>query len=372
MTKITILGGMSYQEFFRNYWQKKPLLIRQAFPNFQSLIKKNDLFSLSYQDDIQSRLVTHTKNKWELFDGPFDKSSFKKLTGMWTLLVQGVNAVVPEIQALLNQFNFIPYSRLDDIMISYATPGGGVGPHVDSYDVFLLQGHGKRLWQISDQKDQTLQSNKPIKILKKFKPTQEWILEPGDMLYLPPNYAHHGVAIDECMTYSIGFRASTYQELTTEFLGFLQEHYCVDGIYQDPDLAYTKKPAKISDEMIQKVSDVIHKIQFDKKNISTFLGIYLTQPKAHIIFDSPEIPLTKKQFLKQIKKNSIALHAKTQMLYANNTVFLNGECVNLKEKILHDLANKREIPMLNTMSSEINDLFYQWYLDGYIEIKTSK
>lgn len=366
MKKIQILGGISYQEFLRDYWQKKPLLIRQAFPKFQSLIEKNDLFSLSYQDDIQSRIITHKKNKWELFDGPFDKSTFKKLTGIWTLLVQGVNYVRPSVQVLLNQFNFIPYSRLDDVMISYATPGGGVGPHVDSYDVFLLQGYGKRLWRISDQKDQTLAANMPLKILKKFKYTQEWVLEPGDMLYLPPNYAHHGVALDECMTYSIGFRAPTYQELSTEFLGFLQEHNCIDGIYKDPNLTYTKQPAQLSNEMIQKVSDIIHKIQFDKKDIATFLGKYLTQPKAQIIFDSPSNMVTKNQFLKHIKKNGIALHAKTQMLYLSNTIFMNGDCFYSKEKILKELANKREIKIIDALTPEVNDLFYQWYLEGYI------
>lgn len=367
MTKITMLGGISYQEFLRNYWQKKPLLIRQAFPKFQNFIKKNDLFSLAYQDDMQSRLVTHEKNRWELFDGPFERSRFKKMTGVWTLLVQGVNSVIPEAQALLNQFNFIPYSRLDDVMISYATPKGGVGPHFDSYDVFLLQGQGKRLWQISDQKDQTLLANMPIKILKKFKSMQEWVLEPGDMLYLPPNYAHHGIAIDECMTYSIGFRAPTYQELTTEFLGFLQESCCIDGIYQDSDLTYTKQPARLSNEMIHQVNEVIHNIQFDKKNIETFLGVYLTRPKAHIIFDSPDNEMTKSQFLKKIKKNGIALHAKTQMLYTNHAIFMNGECYYSKAKILKELANKRKIKIIGTQTRELSDLFYQWYVEGYIE-----
>ncbi len=372
MTKIIMLGGISYQEFFKKYWQKKPLLIRQAFPKFKNIIKKNDLFSLAYQEDMQSRLITHEDDRWELFDGPFKRATFKKMIGAWTLLVQGVNHVNPSVHALLNQFSFIPYSRLDDVMISYATPGGGVGPHFDSYDVFLLQGEGQRLWQISDQKDQTLLSDMPVKILKKFRPTQEWVLEPGDMLYLPPHYAHHGIAVNECMTYSIGFRAPSYQALTTEFLGFLQEQCCIDGMYQDPDLTYTSQTARISDEMIQKVTEVIHKIQFNKKNITTFLGIYLTQPKPHIIFDAPENTLTKKQFLTHVKINGIALHAKSQMLFIKNIVFLNGEYFVSNEKIFQNLANKREIKVLNIQSIEMSDLFYQWYLDGYIEIKTSQ
>jgi 50S ribosomal protein L16 3-hydroxylase len=372
MTKITMLGGMSYHEFLRDYWQKKPLLIRQAFPNFQNTIKKNDLFLMASQDDVLSRLIKYEQNQWQLFDGPMPKAKLKKAQGLWTLLVQGVNYLVPEVQAILNKFNFIPYARLDDVMISYAISGAGVGPHFDSYDVFLLQGEGKRLWQTSAQKDQTLLSEMPVKILKKFKPTQEWILEPGDMLYLPPNYAHNGVAIGESITYSIGFRAPSYQELTTEFLGFLQEHNCMKGIYQDPDLKYTKEAARIPATMIAHVSDLIHKVKWDKKNITEFLGVYLTQPKAHIFFDSPEDAMTKKQFIKHLRQYGIRLHAKTQMLYQKDSLFINGECISLNEKIFKDLANNRYIEVLDTINSDISDLFYQWYLEGYIETQSMR
>lgn len=372
MTKLTMLGGLTYTQFLREYWQKKPLLIRQAFPDFQGILGKNDLLSLSYSDHIPSRLITYQRKKWQLQEGPFNKALFKKLTGAWTLLVQDVNHVVPKAQTILNQFNFIPYARLDDLMISYATPGGGVGPHVDSYDVFLLQGYGRRQWQISNQKDQRLLENMPLKILKHFTPTAEWVLEPGDMLYLPPNYAHYGVAIDDCMTYSIGFRAPSHQELAVQFFGYLQEHIQLDGIYQDPDLIVTKNPAQISNQMIKRVNQIIKTIRFDNADISQFLGMYLTEPKPTVIFNAPKTVMKIGHFLKYIKTNGFVLDPKSQMLYIKNTIFINGERYTSNNKLLHQLANDKHIQSIDSISQELVELFYQWYLDGYILLITNR
>ena len=284
MIKNSILGKLTPKQFLRNYWQKKPLLIRQAFPHFNNFLNKDTLISLSFKEEIESRLISFKNKKWDLIFGPIKKSQLKTLPRNWTLLIQGINHHFIEGANLLNQFNFIPSARLDDLMVSYATDGGGVGPHFDSYDVFLLQGYGKRLWQISAQTKQELVPNIPLKVLKNFIATEEFILEPGDMLYLPPKYAHNGIAVGDCMTYSIGFRAPSHQELLGGFLEYLLDHCKIDGRYEDPDLTVTKNPGEISSSMIQKVTNILKNIRYDQGDIEKFLGVYLTLPKANIFF----------------------------------------------------------------------------------------
>jgi 50S ribosomal protein L16 3-hydroxylase len=200
--KNTLLGGLTPQRFLRDYWQKKPLLIRQAVPGFAGLLDPKQLMALACDEDAQARLVTYQRGEFNLRHSPFATKDFSGLSkkGQWSVLVQGVNHFLPEAGELLKHFDFIPHARLDDLMVSYAPKGGGVGPHFDAYDVFLLQGHGHRRWQISTQADQTLIEGAPLRILKDFKVEQEWVLEPGDMLYLPPHCAHNGIAEDDRMT----------------------------------------------------------------------------------------------------------------------------------------------------------------------------
>src|ERR1700674_4101511 len=188
-----LLGGLSASVFLRKYWQKKPLLVRQAVRGFQGLLSRAELFALAGRDDVESRLVSHARGRWTLAQGPFRAADLKSLPARdWTLLVQGVNLHVAAADALLRRFAFIPYARLDDVMVSYATPGGGVGPHVDSYDVFLLQGEGRRRWRVW---------------LPNGSFHKQFFVEKGDLLYLPPGWRHDGVALEPCYTYSIGFRA---------------------------------------------------------------------------------------------------------------------------------------------------------------------
>jgi 50S ribosomal protein L16 3-hydroxylase len=230
---LQLLGNITPAEFMAKYWQKKPMLIRGAIPDFKPLLSRDELFELAEQDDVESRLIvenssvkTTGKGKklapaWTMANGPFseDSSELPSLKkSNWTLLVQGVDLHESQVHTLKNQFRFAPDARLDDVMISFATDGGGVGPHFDSYDVFLLQAEGKRRWRIGKQKDLTLQKDVPLKILANFEPEQEFVLDAGDMLYLPPNYAHEGVSVGACMTYSIGFRAPAELELARELL----------------------------------------------------------------------------------------------------------------------------------------------------------
>jgi len=239
---LQLLGGLTPATFMRRHWQKKPLLIRQAIPGFQPLLERAELLDLAAQDEVESRLVVQPspdgKRPWRFRQGPFARKALPpfKQPG-WTLLVQGVDLLDSRVHALMNQFRFVPDARLDDLMISYATDGGGVGPHFDSYDVFLLQVHGQRRWRIGRQKDLSLQPDMPLKILAHFEPEMEFVLEPGDMLYLPPRYAHDGIAVGECMTYSIGFRSPSQSELANELLQRLAEEALdTEGssLYRDP------------------------------------------------------------------------------------------------------------------------------------------
>jgi len=235
--------------------------------------------------------------------GPFNKLPPLKQKA-WTLLVQGVNLHHPAADALLRQFRFVPDARLDDLMISYATDGGGVGPHFDSYDVFLLQAHGQRRWRISAQEDLTLEEGVPLKILSNFQAEQEFVLEPGDMLYLPPQYAHDGVAIGECMTYSVGFRSPAYQELGESFLEFMMDTIDLPGRYEDPDLKATAKPAELPVDMVARIRDELNKIRFTDDDITIFLGEHLSEPKPSVFFEARAEELSFARFFQGAKNGA--------------------------------------------------------------------
>lgn len=365
----TIPGGMPASQFLRDYWQKKPLLIRQAFAHFSGCLDKQQLLALACHPDAQSKLIELTKPKPTLSHGPFRKKDFTKLREKWTVLVQDVNHFIGSADELLQAFHFIPKARLDDLMVSFATDGGGVGPHVDSYDVFLLQGSGQRLWQISEQTDLRLEANMPLKILKNFTPEQQWLLEPGDMLYLPPNCAHNGIAVGESMTYSIGFRAPDHQHFAQEFLNYLADNLALEGIYTDPDLSLNKDPALISKAMLNTMAAIVNKIRFDKKTIENFVGHYLTEPKAHLFYDPPTSPLTKKAFIKKVQRDGIRLDLKTQMLFTADTFYINGEaftCPPASQPVLRQLANTRKIVTSEQLDANTIDILYEGYLAGYL------
>jgi len=224
-----LLGGLSPERFLRDHWQKRPLLIRQAVPGFAGIIDRDAFLTLATRADATSRLVIHHprrrgRARWERHDGPFGGLDASMLPrSHWTLLVNAVETLVPGGWELLQKFAFVPSARIDDLMVSYAAPGGSVGPHDDRYDVFLLQGPGRRRWQVSTGGSREHDPAAAIKVLKDFRPEEEWVLEPGDMLYLPPGVAHHGVAFGECMTCSIGFRAPSQQELLADFAGALMQ-----------------------------------------------------------------------------------------------------------------------------------------------------
>lgn len=372
MKKNTLLGKLTPAQFLRDYWHKKPLLIRQAIPGFKPFLSRDALFKLAADEDVESRLITHIKQQWGMQTGPFDTLPPLKQK-KWTLLIQGVNLHDDQAEQLLRQFNFIPDARLDDLMISYATPEGGVGPHFDSYDVFLLQAYGQRRWQIGTQKNLAIIEGMPLKILKDFQPDQEFVLVPGDMLYLPPQYAHDGVALDECMTYSIGFRAPSYQELGESFLQFMADSVELPGRYADPDLTVQKRPAEISNSMLTKIVSELNKIKFTKEDITIFIGEYLSEPKPNVFFDAPNRPVSINSFTKHAAKHGLVLSRKTQMLYRGKYIFINGEsfvAAHLDKNILNKLADTRRLDAHDfaLASDDVLESLYTWHQDGWITL----
>ena len=372
MKKSTVLGELTPAQFLRDYWHKKPLLIRQAVPGMKPLIKFDKLAELARLNHVESRLITHTDGAWDMQHGPLNELPARTEAG-WTMLVQGANLYDKAADALLRQFRFVPDARLDDLMISYATDGGGVGPHFDSYDVFLLQAHGKRRWRIGAQKDLSLVEGLPLKILSDFQPTEEFVLEPGDMLYLPPHYAHDGVAEGECMTYSIGFRSPSYQELGEAFLQFMADSIELPGRYADPALEVAKNPAEIPRHMLSTIAEELNKVRFDEEDVTIFLGEHLSEPKHNVFFTGPAKPLTMGRFIDTASKRGLVLSLKTLMLYRGKHVFINGEsfAVGRADKVVLDvLANERALPgeAMAKASQDVIEALYAWYQDGWIEL----
>ncbi|MCC8404752.1 cupin domain-containing protein [Paraburkholderia sp. MMS20-SJTN17] len=374
-----LLGNLSPSQFMRRYWQKKPLLIRQAVPGIEAPMSRDELFELADQDDVEARLITHFRNKWQLEHGPFAPDELPSVEQRaWTLLVQGVDLHDDRARALLDRFRFVPDARLDDLMISYASDGGGVGPHFDSYDVFLLQVKGKRRWRISAQKDLALQPGLPLKVLQRFAPDEEWVLEPGDMLYLPPHIAHDGIAEGECMTCSIGFRAPSESELTAQFLYHLAERGEAAGkagaLYRDPQQAAVERPAELPAALVERVGAILAKVRWNEQDIASFLGTYLSEPKPSVVFDPPQRPLNETRFAGAASKSGLRLDRKTNLLYERRFFFVNGEEISWSgaKNWLFDLADSRcmSAKRFVTLShdSSVTALLHEWYRAGWIQV----
>lgn len=278
---LTHLGHIPVNTFLRDYWQQKPLLIRNAFPDFDSPIDGDNLAGLALDEDVESRLVIET-DTWQLQQGPFTEADFARLPAShWSLLVQAVDQWVPEVRELLQHFRFLPDWRLDDVMVSYATDGGGVGPHFDYYDVFLLQGRGRRRWRLGQRCDSTspLREGTPLKLLKEFHTEEDWVLEPGDMLYVPPGLAHWGSAEgDDCVTYSIGFRAPGLAEAMTALGEEVAEHLSDDERYRDAFNAAVDDPGLLPEEDLNRLRAQMIE-QITPERVARWFGRYMTEPK---------------------------------------------------------------------------------------------
>lgn len=369
---LTHISGIPVDQFMREDWHTKPRLFKQAFPGFEPLCDLETIAEMASDEDIESRLIQHTNSTWSMEHGPFDELPPLNQKA-WTVLVQGIDHHLPEAYDLLQQFRFIPDARLDDIMLSLASDGGGVGPHYDSYDVFLLQMHGKRHWKVGPLENTELEENVPLKILKDFKPTEEFVLEPGDMLYLPPNYGHDGVAQGTCSTLSIGFRAPTQAEVLSGILRDLADQIDKDPVmlntlFKDPGRGIQSNPAEIPDDMVHFGLNLITGFSTGNNQIQSSIGGLLTEPKPHVYFLNNTENLEIQDIISTLGDRGIALSMKTRMLYKDNFFYINGEIVNptdaLTVKQLQMLANRREFDP-SEASKALKNTEFQYFLVGF-------
>jgi 50S ribosomal protein L16 3-hydroxylase len=367
---LALLGGLTPSQFMKRHWQKKPLLVRNAIPGFVPCVGRADLVALAGEEGVESRLIVDSPKGWKMKHGPFTKRSLPPFSQKkWTFLVQGVDLHHDGVHALMQQFRFVPDARLDDVMISYATDGGGVGPHFDSYDVFLLQAHGQRRWRIGRNKDLSLQPGVPLKILQNFEAEEEFVLNPGDMLYLPPKYAHDGVAEGECMTWSIGFRAPQEGELARELLmGLADEAFddVGDALYRDPKQAAVSSPAAIPASLAGFARQVVDKALKNPQLLESLLGEYLTEPKAQVWFDSVEAEVD--------LSGGVQLDRRTKMMYDDSHVFINGESFKVGRRdavVLRQLADVRCLTSqeFKTLSADAKESLTDWAAAGWLQAK---
>lgn len=359
-----MLAGLSPVQFMRRHWQKKPLLVRQAFVGATPPATLKALAALAARDDVESRLVTAFDGNWQLKHGPIARLPAMSKPG-WTLLVQGLDQHLAEARALLDLFRFVPDARLDDFMLSVASDGGGVGPHFDSYDVFLIQLAGQRRWRIGAQRDAVLRDDVPLKIIANFKPEEEHVLEAGDMLYLPPGWAHDGVAVGAgCVTGSVGFRASTGEALAAELLPRLFDDVDEGGkLYADPRQEASTEPARVPAALLEFARRAVEAAVQRPLALERALGEALTEPKAQVWFEPGEVLPS---------GVAAALDRRSRMLYDESHVFLNGESFRAGGRdaaLMRNFADRRVLSAaeVERLSPDARELLDQWTEDGWVQ-----
>lgn len=383
MKNDKLLGDLSVDEFLSQYWQKKPLLIRQAFPDINNPVSADELAGLACDDDVESRIVMEKDgtHPWQLRSGPFTEKDFAQLPDThWTLLIQDIEKHLPELASIYSAFDFIPDWRMDDLMFSYASDQGSVGPHVDAYDVFLLQTSGRRHWQINTHIDASadMLDNTDLKILSFFESEQDWILEPGDMLYLPPDVAHYGVALGDCITCSIGFRAPGHQGLLQGYL-----HTVLDGIdknkmYRDPDLKRQRYSHELTLDNINALKHAVAQyLVLDDKRVHHWLGNALSEAKEQFQIDPLEEPLSEQEWLTQWQdEGTLYRNTALKFLFINTndaiTLFVNAEPFELpagQSEQAQWLCSTLQIQWTEYESQTdkqlLRDLLYQFYCNGF-------
>lgn len=376
---LALLGGLSPDGFMRRHWQKKPLLIRQAIAGFQPLLSEAALFDLAAREEVESRLIVRDADSaagrkvrrgaqrpspWQLIHGPIGAADWPpRHQPGWTFLVQGVDLHCDAVHALMQRFRFLPDARLDDVMISWATRTGGVGPHFDSYDVFLLQAAGTRRWRIGRQADRSLQPDVPLKILSRFEPEEEHLLEPGDMLYLPPGWSHDGIAeSDGCMTYSIGFRVPKRNDLMGEVLLRMTEAYEDDTLYKDAQQSATSSPAAVPESLQAFAADALARLAGDARSLACALGEVMTDPKPRVWFDEPET---------EWDGGAIRLDRRTRMMYDAHHVFINGDSFRASgadARLMRRLADQRQLSDAHVRKASVQaqSLLAEWHAAGWL------
>jgi 50S ribosomal protein L16 3-hydroxylase len=368
LVKVKPQLALDVAAFMRRHWQREPLVVRGAFARFRDPLSPREVLALARSPRALSRLVRRRGASWSLEHGPLSSTKLKQLPRRgWTVLVQDTNHFSPRAGGLLSAFDFIPHARIDDVMVSYAVPGGGVGPHVDSYDVFLVQGRGERRWQISRQADQAFVPGLELRILERFRPEREFVLAPGDMLYLPPGVAHCGVAETECLTWSIGFRAAADDEIVTAFLDFLRDREWPGGRFTDAGAPPAPHPGEIPARLLAHIERTVRRIDWSARDVREFAGMHLSQPRAHVFFTPPRRPLGLAAFRARSRRSGLALDPRSRLLFSGAMFFLNGERLDVPPaagRLLRRLADERRLDAPPAASAGFWRLAHAAYLRG--------
>lgn len=368
-----LLGGLSAREFLREFWQKRPLLVRRALPGLRGAPGLDALFRLAARDDADARLVERLPRGWRVSQAPLERARLVSVRSpRWTLLVHDLELRVPAAERLLRRFAFLSWARLDDVMASYATAGGGVGPHFDSYDVFLVQGPGRRRWRLARPRRWRLKRNAPLKLIEGFRAEVECVLEPGDMLYLPPGWGHDGVALEPCLTWSIGARAPHATEFASGFLDYLQEHRLPAGTYRDPGRAPAGQPGRIDTAMLRYAEATLARLRWTRADVAEALGEHLSTPKAHVFFTPPRQPLARARFRRRLASDNVRLDPRTRLLWHARRFFVNGEGFAPSagaRAALVSLADQRWLEGVHLARGRLADLVFDWYRRGWLALE---
>jgi 50S ribosomal protein L16 3-hydroxylase len=383
---MTTLQNFDVEDFLANYWQKKPLLIRNAIPDYQSPLSPDELAGLACEDEIESRLIVGSGEDWQITHGPLDDHHFEALPEHnWTLLVQAVDQWMPEVSSLVDHFSFIPFWRIDDVMVSYASDGGSVGPHFDNYDVFLIQGLGQRRWKIGQycKADEALIDNDSLKIIKSLNTTDEWLLNPGDILYVPPRYAHWGTGEGEdCMTYSVGFRAPDHSEILSHFCDHQLAQLNDQQRYQDPAISPQQAPGEINAEAITNLQGILQQLSNNPAAINEWFGQYMTEPKYPHLHNNEQLGLSGEEIETLLQEHDIIYRNPASRLAYSYIKIDNREALQLyadgkslaicteAEKLARQLCNEREYSsksLTNMLKiEECNDLITHLFNTGIL------
>lgn len=376
-----LLGPAQAGAFVQSYWQRQPAVIHAALP--RSACRTPGLqtvLRLAQEDIVESRLITKSGHRWQVEHGPFERTGLPGLDcANWTLLVQGVDLHLEAARGLLDRFRFLPDARIDDLMISIAGSGGGVGPHTDEYDVFLLQMRGRRRWHLAPPADYPWQSEQELKLIDGFQPARSHLLGPGDMLYLPAGWAHDGIAVDACMTASIGFRAPARHEMASAFLqeqADLVGQAIHDPRYRDSTTTAAQHrrrmdhPAQVPADMMQTLVDWLVLPAPSRGERERFAGRYLSEPKPQTWFTRP----SRRHGLQTLRRRGIRLDRRTRMLWFNRRIYINGEDSAPRARdalpLLKQLADQRQLSARQTGqlldNDDTNELILSWYESGWL------
>lgn len=372
-----LLGGLSARGFLREFWQKRPLLVRGAVRGLRGAPGLRALMRLAARSDADARLVERRARRWRVSQAPLERARLESLdapgSGRWTLLVHDLELHVPAAERLLWRFAFLPWSRLDDVMLSYATTGGGVGPHFDSYDVFLVQGAGRRRWGLARPRRWRLQPDAPLKLIEGFRPEVQCVLEPGDLLYLPPGWGHDGVALEPCFTWSIGARAPQATEFASAFLDYLQEHRLPGGAYRDPGRSPARQPGRIDGAMLDHARATLARMRWTRADVLEALGEHLSSPKAHVFFAPPRKPLARAAFRRRLASVRVRLDPRTRLLWHAHRFFVNGDGFAPPpgaRAALASLADRRWLEGAQLARGPLADLVFDWYRRGWLALES--